>query len=87
MDRIPQRATQRPGRRTLPRETAGPGRAGGVLIGVAQDRASAWAATKKRTGRFVDFAFFRKAVYVNHYYIDLLDPEWGPAFIKVCGYL
>ena len=53
-----------------------PGRAGGVLIGVAQDRASAWAATKKQTGRFGDFAFFRKAVYVNHYYIYLLDPEW-----------
>ena len=27
-----------------------------------------------------------KAVYVNHYYFCLLDPEWGPAFIKVCGY-
>jgi hypothetical protein len=62
------------------------GRPGVVLIGVAQEKASAWTATKKQTGRFVDFAFFRKAVYVNHYYIYLLDPEWGPAFIKVCGY-
>jgi len=59
---------------------------GVVLIGVAQERASTWTATKKRTGRLVDFAFYRKPVCVNHYYIYLIDPEWGPAFIKVCGY-
>ena len=43
------------------------GRPGVVLIGVAQEKASAWTATKKQTGRFVDVAFFRKAVYVNLY--------------------
>jgi hypothetical protein len=59
---------------------------GVVVIGVAQERASAWTATKKRNGRFVDFFFYRKHVCVNHYYIYLIDPEWGPAFIKVCGY-
>lgn len=32
------------------------------------------------------FTYRRKAVCVNHYYIYLTDPEWGPAFIKVCGY-
>jgi hypothetical protein len=59
---------------------------GVVLIGVAQERASAWSATKQRRGPFVDFVYFRKSVYVNHYYIYVIDPEWGPAFIKVCGY-
>jgi hypothetical protein len=59
---------------------------GVVLIGVAQERASAWSATKQRYRRFVAFVDFRKSVYVNHYYIYLLDPEWGPAFIKICGY-
>jgi hypothetical protein len=59
---------------------------GVVLIGVAQERASAWSATKQRYSRFVEFVYFRKSVYVNHYYIYLLDPEWGPAFIKICGY-
>jgi hypothetical protein len=59
---------------------------GVVLVGVAQERASAWAATKTQQGRHVDFAYRRKSVYVTHYYIYLLDPEWGPAFIKVCGY-
>ncbi|HYX82335.1 MAG TPA: hypothetical protein VE714_08080, partial [Gemmatimonadales bacterium] len=59
---------------------------GVVLIGVAQERASAWSATKQRRSRFVEFVYVRKSVYVNHYYLYLLDPEWGPAFIKICGY-
>ena len=61
-------------------------RSGVVVIGVAQERASAWSATKQRRGHFLDFVFFRKSVCVNHYYIYVLDPEWGPAFIKICGY-
>jgi hypothetical protein len=59
---------------------------GVVLIGVAQERASAWTGTKGRHGRFVSFVYSRKSVYVNHYYLYVLDPEWGPAFIKICGY-
>ncbi|MGH7753279.1 MAG: hypothetical protein ACREN5_10720, partial [Gemmatimonadales bacterium] len=37
-------------------------------------------------GPWVHFAWHRKSVYVNHYYIYVIDREWGPAFIKVCGY-
>jgi hypothetical protein len=59
---------------------------GVVLIGIAQERASAWTATKQRHSRFVEFVYTRKSVYVNHYYIYLVDPDWGPAFIKICGY-
>lgn len=59
---------------------------GVVAIGVAQERASAWTATKGRHGRFVTFVYSRRSVYVNHYYIYLIDPDWGPAFIKICGY-
>jgi hypothetical protein len=59
---------------------------GVVLIGVAQERASTWSGTKRRTGPFVDFMYSRKSICVNHYYIYVIDPEWGPAFIKVCGY-
>ncbi len=59
---------------------------GVVLIGVAQERTRAWAATKVRRGPFIDFQYFRKSVCPNHYYVYLLDPEWGPAFIKICGY-
>jgi hypothetical protein len=59
---------------------------GVVVIGVAQERASAWSATKQRRGRLIDFVYFRKSVCPNHYYIYVLDPDWGPAFIKICGY-
>jgi len=59
---------------------------GVVLVGVAQERAKAWAATKQVDGRRVHFTFNWRTVYVNHYYIYLIDREWGPAFIKVCGY-
>ena len=62
------------------------GRPGVVLVGVAQERAWAWTATKTQRGRYVDFTYRRKSVCVNHYYLYLIDPEWGPAFIKVCGY-
>src|SRR5438067_5935334 len=59
---------------------------GVVLVGVAQERARAWAATKQMHERLVHFTFHWNSVYVNHYYVYLIDPEWGPAFIKICGY-
>src|SRR5712692_386315 len=55
---------------------------GVVLVGVAQERASGWTATKVQRGRHVQFTFRRKAVYVNHYYVYLIDPEWGPACLN-----
>ncbi len=58
-----------------------------VLVGVAQEKAKAWAATKTVDGRRVHFTFNWRTVYVNHYYIYLIDRDWGPAFIKVCGYV
>jgi len=62
------------------------GRTGVVLVGVAQERASGWTATRTRQGRRVDFTYRRKSVCVNHYYFYLIDPDWGPAFLKVCSY-
>src|SRR5712692_10431702 len=59
---------------------------GVVLVGVAQEKAKAWAATKKVDGRRVHFTFNWQTVYVNHSYIYLIDRDWGPAFVKVCGY-
>ena len=60
--------------------------AGVVLVGVAQERAWGWAPSKTRRGRWVHFSWQRKSVCVNHYYIYVIDPDWGPAFVKVCGY-
>jgi hypothetical protein len=59
---------------------------GVVLVGVAQERAWGWTARKQQQGRRLHVAFARRAVYVNHYYLYLIDQDWGPAFIKICGY-
>ena len=59
---------------------------GVVLVGVAQERASAWRATKRVRGREVHFDYLRTTVHVNHYYVYFIDREWGPGFLKVCGY-
>ncbi|MBI4240228.1 MAG: hypothetical protein HY613_00805 [Candidatus Rokubacteria bacterium] len=62
------------------------GRAGVVCVGVAQEKAKAWTATKQVRGRRIHFAYRWNTVCVNHYYLYVLDPEWGPAFPKICGY-
>ena len=59
---------------------------GVVFIGVAQEKAWAFGARSQRAGRHVHFAYQRRSVCVTHYYFYVLDPEWGPAFIKVCTY-
>ena len=61
-------------------------REGVVCVGVAQERAKAWTATKQVQGRHLHFAYRWTTVCVNHYYLYVLDREWGPAFLKVCGY-
>jgi hypothetical protein len=57
-----------------------------VLVGVAQEKASSWTATKQSQGPRVHFDFHRRTVSVNHYYFYFIDPEWGPGFLKVCSY-
>jgi hypothetical protein len=63
------------------------GRFGVVLIGVAQEKTSAWRGWRAG-GRDAHphFEFGRQTVFVNHYYFYILDPDWGPAFIKTCAY-
>jgi hypothetical protein len=56
-----------------------------VAVGVAQERARAWSGIK-RPGTGVSFAFRRRTAFVNYYYLYLVDEQFGPAFIKVCGY-
>ena len=59
---------------------------GVVLVGVAQERANSWTATKQAQGPRVHFDFHRRSVSVNHYYFYFIDREWGPGFLKVCSY-
>lgn len=63
------------------------GRFGVVMIGVAQEKASAWRGWREG-GRDAHphFRFGRQSVFVNHYYFYVRDREWGPAFVKTCAY-
>lgn len=59
---------------------------GVVCVGVAQDKANAWTAAKQVRGRHVYLSYRRRTVCVNHYYLCVIDPEWGPTILKVYGY-
>lgn len=59
---------------------------GVVLVGVAQERATGWRGIKGVEGGWIHFEYRRTSVYVAHYYIYFVDEEWGPGFLKICGY-
>jgi hypothetical protein len=63
------------------------GRFGVVLIGVAQERTTAWRGFRRGgSDGHPHFEFSRQSVFVNHYYFYVRDRDWGPAFIKTCAY-
>jgi hypothetical protein len=59
---------------------------GVVFIGIAQEKAYAFRASKHTDGALVGFQYARQSVHVNYYYFYLQDEDFGPAFIKVCTY-
>ena len=63
------------------------GRTGVVMLGVAQEKAFAWRGWRDGgPDGHPHFQFARQAVFVNHYYFYILDPQWGPSFIKTNAY-
>ena len=63
------------------------GRTGVVMIGVAQEKASVWRGWRAGgSDGHPHFEFGRQSAFPNHYYIYLLDPDWGPAFVKTLAY-
>lgn len=68
-------------------KTGGDGRV--VLLGIAQEKASAWRSWKaKGTERAAHphMEWGRQMAFINHFYLYLWDPEWGPAFWKTNAY-
>jgi len=60
-----------------------------VLIGIAQEKASAWRSWKAKgqeQAAHPHMEWSRQMVFINHFYIYLWDPEWGPAFWKTNAY-
>ena len=63
------------------------GRTGVVMLGIAQEKAFAWRGWRDGgQDAHPHFSFARQAVFVNHFYWYILDPEWGPSFIKTNAY-
>ena len=60
-----------------------------VLIGIAQEKASAWRSWKKQGQEQTSHPHMewgRQMVLINHFYVYIWDPEWGPAFWKTNAY-
>lgn len=63
------------------------GRYGVAVIGVAQEKAYAWKGWRHGgSDAHPHFEFARQAVFVNHYYFYVGDPDWGHGFIKTNAY-
>jgi len=63
------------------------GRFGVVMIGVAQEKATAWRGFRRGgSDAHPHFVYRRMSVFPNHYYFYIRDREWGPAFVKTCAY-
>ena len=63
------------------------GRFGVVMVGIAQERTSAWRGWREG-GRdeHPHFEYRRQQVFPNNYYWYIRDPDWGPGFLKTVAY-
>ena len=59
---------------------------GVLFIGKAQEKASVFRTEKRRDARGVYPWIIRSTAMVNHYYVYILDRDFGPLFIKFCSY-
>ena len=60
-----------------------------VLIGIAQEKASAWRSWKRKgqeKAAHPHMEWGRQMTYVNHFYFYLWDSDWGGAFWKTNAY-
>ncbi len=59
------------------------GRFGVVMIGVAQEKSSAWRGFRRGgSDSHPHFSYRRMSVFPNHYYVYIRDREWGPAVAR-----
>jgi hypothetical protein len=61
-------------------------RPGVAAIGIAQEFAPVFLASKKGQGKAVSFSFTKAERRVTCYYFYVWDDDFGPAFVKVCAY-
>jgi hypothetical protein len=59
---------------------------GVLFVGKAQEKAWVFRTEKRRDARGVYPWIIRSTAMVNHYYVYLVDKDFGPLFIKFCSY-
>jgi hypothetical protein len=60
---------------------------GVLFIGKAQEKASVFRTEKRRDAKGQTYPWIiRSTAMVNHYYVYLVDRDFGPLFIKFCSY-
>jgi hypothetical protein len=63
------------------------GRFGVVMVGIAQERTSAWRGWREGgSDGHPHFEYRRQSIFPNNYYWYIRDPDWGPAFLKTVAY-
>jgi hypothetical protein len=63
------------------------GRYGVVMVGICQEKTSAWRGWRDGgPDSHPHFEYRRQSIYPNNYYFYIRDPNWGPAFIKTVAY-
>ena len=63
------------------------GRFGVVMVGIAQEKTSAWRGWRDGgPDGHPHFVYRRQSIFPNNYYFYIRDPDWGPAFIKTVAY-
>ena len=60
---------------------------GVLFVGKAQEKASVFRTDKRRDAQGKTYPWIiRSSVPVNHYYVYILDRDFGPLFLKFCSY-
>ena len=59
---------------------------GVLFVGKAQEKASVFRTEKRRDARGTYPWIIRSTAMPNHYYVYILDRDFGPLFIKFCSY-
>jgi len=63
------------------------GRYGVVMVGVCQEKTSAWRGWRDGgPDGHPHFVYRRQSIFPNNYYFYIRDPDWGPTFIKTVAY-
>ncbi len=63
------------------------GRFGVVMVGIAQERTSAWRGWRDGgPDGHPHFEYRRQSIFPNNYYFYIRDPDWGPGFLKTTAY-